>query len=85
MVELRAHEAAEKERVREEAEARGESSESDTDAQTVVGVKGGSGAEVREEVEGLVKRDLGESPLRSKSDVSTEDEWERVSENEKDK
>ena len=85
MVELRAHEAAEKERVREEAEARGESSESDTDAQTVVGVKGGSEAEVREEVEGLVKRDLGESPLRSKSDVSTEDEWERVSENEKDK
>lgn len=85
MVELRAHEAAEKERVREEAEARGESSESDTDAQTVVGVKGGSGVEVREEVEGLVKRDLGESPLRSKSDVSTEDEWERVSENEKDK
>ncbi|OBT60708.1 hypothetical protein VE03_09828 [Pseudogymnoascus sp. 23342-1-I1] len=85
VAELRAHEAAEKERVREEAEARGESSESDTDAQTVVGVKGGSGAEVREEVEGLVKRDLAESPVRSKSDVSTEDEWERVSENEKDK
>jgi hypothetical protein len=32
-----------------------------------------------------VKRDLAESPLRSKSDVSTEDEWERVSENENDK
>lgn len=87
MAELRAHEAAEKERLREEAEARGESSESDTDAQTVVGVKGGGSAsvEVREEVEGLVQRDLGESPLRSKSDVSTEDEWEKVSENEKDK
>ncbi|KFX88191.1 hypothetical protein V497_02367 [Pseudogymnoascus sp. VKM F-4516 (FW-969)] len=84
---LRAHETAEKERLREEAEARGESSESDTDAQTVVGVKGGGSAsvEVREEVEGLVQRDLGESPLRSKSDVSTEDEWEKVSENEKDK
>ncbi|ELR10344.1 SMK killer toxin resistance protein [Pseudogymnoascus destructans] len=85
VAELRAHEAAEKEKAREEAEARGESSESDTDAQTVVGVKRGSGVEVREEVEGLVKRDLAESPLRSKSDVSTEDEWERVSENEKDK
>lgn len=81
------HEATEKAREKEEAEARGESSESDTDAQTVVGVKGGgSGSvEVREEVEGLVQRDLGESPLRSKSDVSTEDEWEKVSENEKDK
>jgi hypothetical protein len=87
VAELRAHEAAEKERLREEAEARGESSESDTDAQTVVGVKGGGSAsvEVREEVGGLVQRDLGESPLRSKSDVSTEDEWEKVSENEKDK
>lgn len=85
MAELRAHEAAEKEKERVEADARGESSESDTDAQTVVGVKGGSGVEVREEVDGLVKRDLAESPLRSKSDVSTEDEWEKVSENEKDK
>ena len=85
MAELLAHDAAEKEKARQEAEDRGESSESDTDAQTVVGVKGGSGVEVREEVEGLVKRDLAESPLRSKSDVSTEDEWERVSENEKDK
>jgi hypothetical protein len=85
VAELLAYDAAEKEKARQEAEDRGESSESDTDAQTVVGVKGGSGVEVREEVEGLVKRDLAESPLRSKSDVSTEDEWERVSENENDK
>jgi hypothetical protein len=90
VAELRAHEAAEKEKARAaelEASA-GESSESDTDAQTVVGVKGGgSGSvEVQEPAEGLVQREgKAESPVRSKSDVSTEDEWERVSENEKDK
>ena len=90
VVELKAHEAAEKEKARAaELEAEKESSESDTDAQTVVGGKGGvvkSGVEVQEPVEGLVHREgLTDSPLRSKSDVSTEDEWERVSENEKDK
>lgn len=59
-----------------------------TDAETVVeGVgKGGSGREVEglAEVKGRSRRDdaVGGS---GKSEISTEDEWEKVSENEKDK
>lgn len=100
VVELKAHEAAENEKAQREKDAVtggvGSSSESDTDAQTIVGEAKGSGSrevEVQAQPVGQLvdrtektEKDRGtESPSRSKSDVSTEDEWERVSENEKDK
>jgi hypothetical protein len=94
VTELKIHEAAAKEKeLREKDLARKvrasvESSGSDTDAQTIVEeVKGGGSNEVEmlPRGKGLVDRAKGESQERSKSEISTEDEWEKVSENEKDK
>jgi len=94
VAELKIHEAAAKEKeLREKDLVRdgkggAESSESDTDAQTIVDEVKGSGSnevEVLPTGKGLVDRAKEESQERSRSDISTEDEWERVSENEKDK
>ncbi|RDW67734.1 Pkr1-domain-containing protein [Coleophoma cylindrospora] len=76
-------------RADEEAKKRGEATnsgdDSETEAETVIQSVSGSGSK---EVE--VVRKAGELKVRrevsgSKSEISTEDEWERVSENEKDK
>jgi len=59
--------------------------DSDTEAETVIettGVSRGKGIEVMDNPGELKPRG---SPYGSKSEISTEDEWEKVSENEKDK
>jgi hypothetical protein len=94
VTELKIYEAVAKEKeLRENGLARNarggvESSESDTDAQTVVDEVKGSGSnevEMLPRGKGLMDRAKGDSQERSKSEISTEDEWEKVSENEKDK
>lgn len=84
-MELRAAEEAEAEKKRRLAET-GLGSDSETEAETVIDT-GDVGAGSKE-VEVLDRR--GELKDRaslggSRSELSTEDEWERVSENEKDK
>jgi len=83
--ELRAAEAAEAEKKRRLAEI-GPGSDSETEAETVIDT--GTVGAGSKEVEVLERR--GELKDRgnlggSRSELSTEDEWERVSENEKDK
>lgn len=91
MSELKAFEAAEKEKKAAEA-GRGttEGKESDTDAETVIEdlKEGSKEVEVQPPALGLVDggSTLGSGSQEVKgSEVSTEDEWERVSETEKDK
>lgn len=92
--ELAIHEAQQKEKGEAEATKEGgagSSSESDTDAQTIVDEVKGSGSkevEVLPPAPGLVDRALKDKPESHEvkgSEVSTEDEWEKVSETEKDK
>lgn len=63
--------------------------ESDTEAETIIGAKGSGSKEVEilpENLGQLKTRRAGEgSPSGSKSEHSTEDEWEKVSENENEK
>ena len=88
VAELRASEAAEAEKKRRLGDtAQGDDTE--TEAETIIdsGIEGpGSGSK---EVEILEKsgqlRDRRTSEPGNKSEISTEDEWEKVSENEKDK
>ncbi|KAG4411010.1 hypothetical protein IFR04_015861 [Cadophora malorum] len=83
--ELRAAQAAEDEKKRAFDEAK-HTDDTDTDAETVIGTGnihfGSKEVEILEENGEL--KDRG-STKGSKSETSTEDEWERVSENEKDK
>lgn len=83
--ELRAAQAAEDEKKRAFDEAK-QTDDTDTDADTVIGTgniySGSKEVEILEENGEL--KDRG-STKGSKSETSTEDEWERVSENEKDK
>merc|ERR1711977_708041 len=83
--ELRTAQAAEDEKKRAFDEAK-HTDDTDTDAETVIGTgnihSGSKEVEIFEENGEL--KDRG-STKGSKSETSTEDEWERVSENEKDK
>jgi Na+-transporting NADH:ubiquinone oxidoreductase subunit NqrC len=87
--ELRVAEARERENEKEVLKE-AEDVETDTDVETVVDAKlrssvvdkQGGGVTERKKDAGSVKV---ENLEKSRSDVSTEDEWERVSENEKDK
>lgn len=89
--ELAIHEAQQKEKKEAEATKEGgaeSSSESDTDAQTIVDEVRGSGSkevEVLPPAPGLVDRavkDKREGQKVKGSEVSTEDEWEKISETE---
>jgi hypothetical protein len=89
--EVRAGQAAEEERLRKLAEEQGEDTE--TEAETVIEATGEGSKEVEvQKVTGELRdrlaadrRETSGHGTGSKSEVSTEDEWERVSENEKDK
>jgi hypothetical protein len=59
--------------------------DSDTEAETVIETTGGLGSKEVEAVDNPGELKSRGSPYGSKSEISTEDEWERVSENEKDK
>jgi hypothetical protein len=59
--------------------------DSDTEAETVIETSGESGSKEVEIMDNTGKLKPRGSPHGSKSETSTEDEWERVSENEKDK
>lgn len=88
--ELKAFEAQEKQKTTEtNKDTGGNASESDTDAQTVIEEVKASGSkevEVQPPAPGLVDRGAEKEVHEVKgSEVSTEDEWERVSETEKDK
>lgn len=88
--EVRAGQAAEEERLRKEKEEQGGGEDTETEAETVIestGPEGSKEVEVVEKRGELKDRREGSGVSRSgsKSEVSTEDEWERVSENEKDK
>lgn len=91
MAELRSSQVAEDEKVRKAAigkKGRHDGTDSDTEAETIVdtGVSGSKEVEVLD-VKGDLKDRAKGSPWGSKSEISTEDEWEKVSEeeNEKDK
>ncbi|PQE03352.1 hypothetical protein CJF30_00005508 [Rutstroemia sp. NJR-2017a BBW] len=73
----------EKEEQRKKAEATGPVDGSDTEAETVVDDDAPSGS--REVEKGELKARSQRKGAGSKSEVSTEDEWEKVGENEKDK
>lgn len=91
--ELALHEAQQRQKKESETAKEGaeSGSESDTDAQTIVEEVEGSGSkevEVLPPAPGLIDRgvrDKQESQEVKGSEVSTEDEWEKVSEAEKDK
>lgn len=80
MSELKEAQAAEQERKRHLQEQEGDS---DTEAETIIDTgdtgSGSKEVEILENAGELRDREGG------KSEISTEDEWERVSENEKDK
>jgi ER protein Pkr1 len=59
--------------------------DSDTEAETVIETTGGSASKEVEVVDNPGELRPRGSPYGSRSEISTEDEWERVSENEKDK
>jgi hypothetical protein len=59
--------------------------DSDTEAETVIETTGVSGSKEVEVVDHPGELKPRGSPYGSKSEISTEDEWEKVSENEKDK
>lgn len=59
--------------------------DSDTEAETVIETTGVSGSKEVEVVGNPGELKPRGSPYGSKSEISTEDEWEKVSENEKDK
>jgi hypothetical protein len=59
--------------------------DSDTEAETVIETRGASGSKEAEVVDNPGELKPRGSPFGSKSEISTEDEWEKVSENEKDK
>lgn len=59
--------------------------DSDTEAETVIETTGVSGSKLVEVVDHPGELKPRGSPYGSKSEISTEDEWEKVSENEKDK
>jgi len=59
--------------------------DSDTEAETVIETTGVSGSKEVEVVDNPGELKPRGSPFGSKSEISTEDEWEKVSENEKDK
>jgi hypothetical protein len=61
------------------------SDDSDTEAETVIEATGVSGSKEVEVVDNRGELKPRGSPYGSKSEISTEDEWEKVSENEKDK
>jgi hypothetical protein len=77
----------EKEEQRKKAEATGPVDGSDTEAETVVDDDAPSGSREVEvlEAKGELKARSQRKGAGSKSEVSTEDEWEKVGENEKDK
>lgn len=85
--------AAEVNKLKEEEEARKKAEGatggdgSDTDVETIVDEDGAPGSKEVEvlEVKGELKSRSHSTGGGSKSEASTEDEWERVSENEKDK
>lgn len=85
--------AAEVNKLKEEEEARKKAEGatggdgSDTDVETIVDEDGAPGSKEVEvlEVKGELKSRSHSAGGGSKSEASTEDEWERVSENEKDK
>jgi len=85
VAELKATAAAEEEKKKKVIADLGGGDDTETEAETVIDDEGGLGSKEVEvlETKGQLK-DRG-SKLGSKSEVSTEDEWERVSENEKDK
>ena len=82
MSELKAAQALEDEKKKREEEL---ADDSETEAETVIdtGEKGSNEVEVLQQTGEL--RDRGGEGSRSEAEISTEDEWERVSENEKDK
>jgi len=86
VAELNAFKAAEEAKKTEQESAAQAASESDTEAETIVEARG-SGSKELEVVPpaGHLKDRGGAASASSKSEVSTEDEWEKVSENEKDK
>jgi hypothetical protein len=59
--------------------------DSDTEAETVIETTGVSGSKEVDVVDNPGDLKPRGSPYGSKSEISTEDEWEKVSENEKDK
>lgn len=85
--ELSAAQAREDEKARARPDDTGAGSDSETEAETVIDTpdarSGSKEVEVLEQKGELKAR--GETSSGSKSEISTEDEWERVSENEKDK
>lgn len=87
MVELKAVQAVEEAKKKEQIDRR-EGNESDTEAETIIdpGGAGSKEVEVQEPV-GELRMRGSQSENRSdlSTEVSTEDEWEKVSENEKDK
>lgn len=90
VAEVRLHQAAEQQKQQAEQEARGKddhvTDSSDTDAETVIDANQTPATHLevasRSAVAGLRER---EQTSRRKSGASTEDEWEKVSESEKDK
>jgi hypothetical protein len=67
------------------AEDRRSSDESDTEAETIIGTGGKSGSKEVEVLDNPGELKTRGSPYGSKSEHSTEDEWEKVSENENEK
>jgi len=86
VTELAAAQALEDEKTKREAEETGVADDNDTEAETIIDTGGKSSGskevEVVERTGHLKDRGWGGG---SRSEISTEDEWERVSENEKDK
>lgn len=84
MAELKLAQAAEESKKQRDLQEREDDSE--TEAETVIDTgDAGSGVGGSKEVEVLERRGDLKDRGGSKSEISTEDEWERVSENEKDK
>lgn len=88
VAELNAFKAAEEAKKREqESAAQAAGTDSDTEAETIVETidSGNKDIKVVPLVAGGLKDRGGAASIGSKSEPSTEDEWEKVSENEKDK
>lgn len=87
MSELNASQALEDAR-KKAAEERHSGDDSDTEAETIIGAKASGSKEIEvlpENLGELKTRGAGGSPYGSKSEHSTEDEWEKVSEDENEK
>lgn len=85
VAELAVAQAAEEAKKSMDARNSRPSADSDTEVETVIETVDGSGSREVEVVDNPGKLKPRGSPYGSKSEISTEDEWEKVSENEKDK